>query len=143
MTIESASTVLRPRPVMTKDTSFFWEAAAEGRLVIQRCKACRRLRHPPMPACPHCRSLEWDTIDSEGRGTLVTFTVVHRPVVPPFKAPYVVGVVALAEGTRLVAELVGVEAPQVSIGMPLVVDFLRDGDSLTLPVFRPAAEPRP
>jgi len=131
---------LRPRPVMTKDTAFFWEAARQHRLVIQRCTRCGRLRHPPMPSCPHCLSLEWDTVDACGRGMLTTYTVLHRPLAPPFTGPQLIGVITLEEGTKLVAGLVGVERNRVAIGMPLQVEFLDCDPELTLPVFRPAVE---
>jgi uncharacterized protein len=128
-----------PRPVLTKDTEFFWQAAQERRLVIQRCTSCHTLRHPPLPSCPKCYSFGWDTIDSGGRGTLFTYTVVHKPLVAPFSEPYIVGIADLEEGTRLVALLEGVDRTRVKIGMPLRVDFVDHGD-LVLPVFRPQSK---
>jgi uncharacterized OB-fold protein len=58
----------RLAPTTTPDTKFFWDALKEGRLLIQRCAACAALRHPPRPMCPHCNSLQWDTVESCGRG---------------------------------------------------------------------------
>jgi uncharacterized protein len=125
----------RPFPVVTRDTEFFWEAARDHRLAIQHCVSCGGLRHPPMPACPTCQSLQWDTVVASGRGTLFSFTVIHRAP-EPFVVPFVVGVIALEEGTRLVAELVDVAPDDVSIGMPLSLDFLDVAPGLSLPVFR-------
>lgn len=131
---------LRPRPNLTLDNAFYFEAAREHRLLIQRCKGCSRLRHPPTAACAHCGELTWDTLESSGRGTLFSFTIVNAPVVAPFKPGYVVGLVELEEGVRVVAEIVDVESTAVSIGMPLEVRFLHCDADLVLPVFTPRVE---
>jgi uncharacterized protein len=133
----AAPGALRPRPNVTLDTAFYFEAARERRLLIQRCTGCGRLRHPPTPACAHCGALGWDTVQSQGRGTLFSYTVIDAPVVPPFKPGHVVGLVELQEGVRVVAELVEVGRDEVAIGMPLEVAFLQCDPGLVLPVFRP------
>ena len=94
-----------PQPALSQDTAFFWEGLQAGKLLIQRCKACRVLRHPPGPACTHCHSLEWDTVESRGHGTLFSFVVMHQPQVPGFDYPHPVGLIELDEGVRLVAPL--------------------------------------
>ncbi len=131
---------LRPRPAITPDTAFFFEGARHGQLLIQRCASCGRLRHPPAPSCRWCRSLEWDTVASSGRATLYSFVVVHHPQVPAFDYPLVIGLVELEEGTRLVADLVGVAPDKVTIGMPVLVDMVSYDDELTLPVLRPVPD---
>jgi uncharacterized OB-fold protein len=123
---------------MTKETEFFWEGAREHRLVIQRCRACGCLRHPPTACCAHCGSSEWDTIESCGEGTLFSYTVMHEPLAPPLDPPHIVVLVHLDEGTRLVSELVDVDPADVEIGMPLRCDWLDCDSGLTLPVFRGA-----
>lgn len=135
----TAALALRPRPNLTHDNAFYFEAARGHRLLIQRCTGCLRLRHPPTAACAQCGSLEWDSIESCGQGSLFSFTVVHAPVVAPFRPPYVVGVVELAEGTRVVANIVEVDPKAVAIGMLLEVGFMECDALLTLPVFRPRA----
>jgi uncharacterized OB-fold protein len=127
----------RQRPVITEDIKFFWDAANRRELVIQRCTSCGTLRHPPLPSCPHCLSFDWDSIKSNGKGELMTYTVVHRPIVPPFKGPYVCGLVALEEGTRIVSQIVDVAPANIVIGMALIVDFVECGKDFMLPVFRP------
>ncbi len=133
---------LRPRPAVNPDNQFWFDAAREHRLVIQRCSSCEALRHPPGPQCPHCQSLAWDTVEASGLATLHTFTVAHHPKHPAFDYPLVIGVVDLAEGTRLITNLVDVDPDHVRIGMPLVLDWLDADPDLTLPVFRPAPEER-
>lgn len=126
----------RAKPPATKDTQFFWDGARQHTLLIQRCLSCRVLRHPPTAACRACGSLESDAQQAAGSGTVFSYTVVHAPLVPPFDGPYVVGLIELDEGTRLVA---GVHAPldAVTIGMKVRVDWVDDPD-VTVPVFVPA-----
>ena len=114
----------RPRPAIDQDTSFFWEGAKKGELLIQRCVSCGTLRHPPRPACAACRSLEWDTQRASGRGTVHSYVVHHHPQVPGFEPPYAVVLVELEEGTRLVSNLVGVDPSEVTIGMPVAMYLL-------------------
>lgn len=83
----------RPAPATTPDNSFWFDALAEGRLVIQRCAGCGELRHPPGPMCPRCHALEWDTVPAAGHGTIHSFVVVHYPVVPSFEYPLPVALV--------------------------------------------------
>ncbi|MGH9030331.1 MAG: bifunctional MaoC family dehydratase N-terminal/OB-fold nucleic acid binding domain-containing protein [Acidimicrobiales bacterium] len=134
----SAERPRRPRPAVTQDNAFFFEGAKQSKLLVQRCAECARLRHPPRPACPHCGAFDWDTVESSGRGEVYSFVVVHHPQVPGFEYPLPIAVVALDEGTRLVADLVEVEPGDVSIGMPVECVFVAVDDGLTLPMFRPA-----
>jgi uncharacterized OB-fold protein/acyl dehydratase len=129
----------RPRPAITEDNAFWFEGARQHRLLIQRCTACGTLRHTPLPACPECRSFEWDTVESSGKGVLYSFVVVHYPKVPAFDYPLPIGLIELEEGTRLVADLEGAE--EWRIGMALEARFVDFDDELSLPVFRPAGAP--
>jgi uncharacterized protein len=129
---------MRPLPAITHDNAFFFEGAKRGELLIQRCQSCGTLRHPPRPGCPKCRSLEWDTVASTGRGTVFSFVVVHYPQVAAFDYPLPVVLIELEEGTRLVSNIEGVEPADIQIGMPVEAVFRTYGDDLTLPVFKPA-----
>ena len=100
----------RLAPSMTPDTQFFWDGAKEHRLLIQRCAGCGTLRHPPRPMCPSCHSLEWDAVEASGRGTVFSFVMPRHPPLPWFDDGYIVALVELEEGTRLVTNLVGVAA---------------------------------
>ena len=133
----AASRPPRPRPALTQDNAFFFEGARRGQLLIQRCRSCATLRHPPRPACAHCQSFDWDTVTASGAGRVYSYVVVHHPQVPAFDYPLPIAVVELEEGTRLVADLVGVAPDAVSIDMPLSVEFVAVDDELTLPMFRP------
>jgi uncharacterized OB-fold protein len=131
---------LRPRPAITEDNAFWFEGALQHRLLIQRCTACGMLRHPPLPSCPACRSFEWDTVEASGRGELYSFVVVHYPQVPAFEYPLPIGLVELEEGTRLVADLDGLEPDGWRIGMAVEAHFVDYDENLSLPVFRPVPD---
>ena len=89
--------------------------------------------------CPHCQSLEWDAIESSGRGTVYSFVIPHHPPLPWFPEPYVVALIDLEEGTRLVSNVVGVAPDAVTIGMPVVVRFESFDADVVLPLFAPEA----
>ncbi len=127
----------RPRPALTQDNRFFFDGAKQHKLLIQQCTQCGTLRHPTRPACAACRSFEWDAKEATGRGTIYSFVVNHYPQVPAFDYPLVVALVELEEGTRLVAN-VDIAPEAMSIGLPVVADFVEFDDDLTLPVFRRA-----
>jgi uncharacterized OB-fold protein/acyl dehydratase len=131
----------RPHPALTQDNAFWFAGAQAHTLLIQRCLGCGTQRHPPLPACAVCGSLEWDTVESTGRGTLYSFVVVHYPQVPSFEYPLPIGLVELEEGTRVVANLAGVEHDDIAIGMALRAEFVDYDAELSLPVFVPAGAP--
>jgi uncharacterized OB-fold protein len=130
-----------PAPAVTRETLPFWQAAAEHRLVVQTCAACGRVRHPPGPTCPSCRSFEHRWTEVSGRGRVYTYTIVHQAFVPALAAfvPYVVAAVELddAPEVRLITNLVEIDPALVTVGLPmeLVWDDVRPG--LALPRFRP------
>jgi 3-oxo-4,17-pregnadiene-20-carboxyl-CoA hydratase alpha subunit len=136
---QSAPKPLRPRPAVTMDSAFWFDGAKAGKLLIQRCASCGRLRHPPGPACPACLSYEWDTVEASGRGTVHSYVVNHYPQVPAFDYPLPIGLIELDEGTRLVADLVDVAPEDITVGMPVEATFVAVDDELTLPMFRPVA----
>ena len=129
---------LRPRPALTQDNAFWFEGARQHRLLIQRCTQCGTLRHPPRPMCSECRSYEWDVVDASGRGTVYSFVVNHYPQVPAFDYPLAVGLIELEEGTRLVANVIGVEPSDIQVGMPVEVEWVDHDPDLSLPAFRPS-----
>lgn len=134
---EEKSRPRRPRPALTQDNAFWFEGARQHRLLIQRCKQCGTLRHPPRPMCSECRSYEWDVVDASGRGTVYSFVVNHYPQVPAFDYPLAVGLIELEEGTRLVANVIGIDPGEIRVGMPVEVEWVDHDPELSLPAFRP------
>ncbi len=131
-----------PRPTMNQDSAFLWEGAEKGELRIQRCGACKGLRHPPRPMCPLCTSLDWDYVLSSGNGEVYSFIVHHHPPVYGFETPFAIALVELEEGTRMVGNLPGVSPEKVEVGLPVEVSFVRIDDEWTLPQWRPREEPK-
>ena len=129
----------RARPGMTRDTEFFWQGLHEhNTLLIQRCTACKTLRHPPSPMCPGCRSLDHDTIPASGKGKVYSHVTMHHPPVPAFEYPNTIALVELEEGTRLIAGVMDIKPDEIEIGMPLQLDIIRCDDELSVPMFRKA-----
>ncbi|MFI9307805.1 bifunctional MaoC family dehydratase N-terminal/OB-fold nucleic acid binding domain-containing protein [Streptomyces triculaminicus] len=130
----------RPRPVINRDNAGFWEGVAARELLIQRCDACGRPRFPWLPGCGDCGSPDWTAVPASGAGTVFSYVVMHHPPFPAFDPPYAVGLIELAEGVRMISNIVGVEPERVRVGMPVVLEFVRVDDDLVLPLFRPADE---
>jgi hypothetical protein len=127
-------------PVPTPDTAPFWEAAKRGELRLQYCADCRQYYFYPRALCRQCWSsnVEWRTVS--GRGRVHTFTINYRAGrASPFPGPFIIAIVELDEGPRLMTNLVGVEADPavVRCEMPVEVVFEPITDDITLPRFRP------
>ena len=125
-------------PAISPDTQFFWNGLREHTLLIQRCNGCQSLRHPPQPMCPKCRSLDWEATESSGHGTVYSFVMPHEPKFPFFDYPYIVALIELAEGVRLVSNLTGIDPADVTVGMPVEVHYAEFDGDLVLHQFRPA-----
>jgi uncharacterized OB-fold protein len=128
----------RLAPSTSPDTQFFWDGLREHRLLIQRCTGCGALRHPPRPMCPACGALGWDAVESSGRGTLLSFVLPRHPPMPFMDEGYVVALVELEEGTRLISNLRDVDPEDASIGMAVEVFYEAFDEDLVLHQFRPA-----
>ncbi|MFE7660917.1 bifunctional MaoC family dehydratase N-terminal/OB-fold nucleic acid binding domain-containing protein [Streptomyces celluloflavus] len=147
---DPAAVPRRPRPVVNRDNAGFWAGVAEHRLLIQRCGGCGRLRFPWLPGCQACGSPEWDTVEAGGAGSVYSYVVMHHPPFPAFAtpgpvedapaphtaSPYAVALIELAEGVRILGNVVGVPYDEVRIGMPVRLEFRRVDPELELPFFR-------
>ncbi|RRQ25995.1 DNA-binding protein [Rhodococcus sp. Eu-32] len=125
----------RIRPVASQETEFFWEGTKVGELRIQRVQD-GSLRHPPIPAIWQDKSKPVDYVVASGKGTVFSYVVHHAPAVPGRTLPFVVALVELEEGVRMLGELRGVEPSDVAIGSAVQVEYVRIDDDLTLPVWR-------
>jgi uncharacterized OB-fold protein len=134
------SATQRPLPQPDDATAPYWEGARNRELRMQACASCDRLRFPPRPMCPACRSFEsiWRTLS--GRGTIYSFTVCHPPVLRAFRerAPYAVVLIELAEdaGLRIVGNLLDADPTEISIGREVEVDFEELAPNVVLPQWR-------
>ncbi len=134
--------LVRPRPAVMKETAFFWQGCKARELRIQQCGGCSRLAHPPVVRCPQCGSYDLRYQVASGKATLHSFVEPVYPPMPFMTYPYIVGLVDLAEGTRLLTNIVHCPPELVRIGMPLELVFVDTDPEFTLPMFRPAQPKR-
>ncbi len=127
-------------PCPSPDSLPFWEGAKAHRLLIQKCDSCDTHRHPPSTICPGCGSRDFAWIEASGKGRVFSFVTYHRLYHKGWKAemPYVVAVVELEEGTRILSNIVGIAADEVVCDMAVEVAFDDVTEEVTLPKFRPA-----
>jgi hypothetical protein len=131
-----------PVPKPTPETAEFWQAARRGILLIQRCDDCSRHYFYPRPLCPSCLSRRVVWVEASGRGRLHTFVINHRPPRGyPAKGPYILAIVELEEGPRMMSNIVGIEPEphRLRCDMPVEVVFEPITEEITLPRFRPVA----
>ena len=131
----------KPLPRATPETQHFWDGCKRGELVLQRCKDTGKAYFPPRPFSPFTGSRNVETFTASGKGTLYSYVINYRPA-PGFEqdAPYAIAVVELAEGPRMMTNIV--DCPQtpeaLELDMPLQVTFQKVTDDISLPKFRPA-----
>ena len=123
-----------PRPTPTEQP--FYDACAEGKLMLQRCQNCGHVVFYPRTHCDACQSdqLVWET--ASGVGTIASYTVVRRGVSADFEAPYVIALIDLAEGPRMMSQIVDADFDALGVGLSVSVDFAAWSEDITLPVFR-------
>lgn len=134
----------KPVPEPSVSSRAFWDGCAQRRLLIPECRACGHLFFFPRVLCPHCGSQDLGWREATGRGHVYTHTTVRMSFWGDAFAddvPYNVSYVELEEGVRIVSSVVGVPPQEVTIGMPVTVDF-EPREEYFIPVFRPAPDAR-
>lgn len=127
-----------PAPHPTLETQAFWDATAEGRLLLRRCDDCGLVIWYPRHLCPDCGTWNTSWMEASGRGTVYAATVVRRGQGPYREAaPYVVAYVELDEGPRVMTNVVGCPPEEVRVGQPVEVVFDDTGEGRSLYRFRP------
>jgi uncharacterized OB-fold protein len=128
----------RPIPAVDGVSKTYWEAGSRGELLFQQCPACGNRQLYPRAMCTACgETPEW--VKATGRGTVHTFTIIRQNYAKPFRdeLPYVVAIVELEEGPRLMSNVTGVPADEVRIGLPVEVYFEAAAEGIGVPFFRP------
>jgi uncharacterized protein len=134
----SAQSLPAPSPAVNPETAEFWAATAEGRLLLRRCQDCGTVIWYPRTICPQCASLATEWFESSGRGRIYSYTVNHRGEGAYRDAsPFVLAYVELDEGPRMMTNIVGAEAAELTVGLPVQVVFHDTGDGAALPRFQP------
>jgi uncharacterized protein len=130
-----------PVPQPTELTQFYWDAVAQHRLELLRCRSCGHFNHYPRLICSRCLSTDLEPEEVSGRGTLYSYCEVMQASHPYFidKVPYLIGIIDLAEepGIRLPTGIVDCSPGQLRCGMPMEVVFRDITPTLTLPFWRP------
>jgi hypothetical protein len=137
MKIEADTNYLKPLPNVSPDTEPYWDGLMQGRLLLQKCSGCGKLRNYPRPMCDACYSMESKWVEASGKGTIHSWTITHHAFNIGFKGelPYILVTVDLAEGVRLQAPLRNADARTLKIGAPVKVIFERPKSDLTTPAF--------
>ena len=127
-----------PAPDIEGEWKPFWDATARGELLIQECTACQRRQFYPRAVCTHCGG-EPAWLTASGYGALYTFSVVRQNLVAPFKEmlPYVLAMVDLDEGVRMMTNITDCDLDDVVIGLPLEVHMVEAKTGLWVPYWRP------
>jgi len=127
-----------PLPVPNLDNQEFFDKSREHKLVLRHCRDCESFLHPPRPNCPSCGSENLEWLESQGKGTIYTFTITRQPVSRAFvgRLPWAVVEVELEEGINLISNLVECDPEEIEIGMPVEVIFEEVNEEFTLPKFR-------
>jgi uncharacterized OB-fold protein len=130
----------RPVPMPDHESAEFWRRVGSHAMAFQRCADCKTVRFYPRALCPQCLSERVEWVPVSGRGSLYSFTVCHRPASEAFAAatPYIVALVDLAEGVRLMSNLIDCPPGEARVGMPVTLIYEDVGPSQALYKFRPA-----
>lgn len=133
-----SETYEKPQPVIDPGTKPFWDAAREHRLLLPRCRSCSEHHFYPRELCPHCYSDDLEWVDASGKGEVYSYTVARKPAGPAFAAdvPYVIAMIRLDEGPRMLTNIVTSDVEGVRIGARVKVSFDDVTPELTLPKFR-------
>lgn len=132
---DAPTKIERIHPVENHDSKHYWQGLRDGKLLLQKCDQCQSYRHPPQPMCEQCQSLQWSAIESQGCGTIYSYTVIHYPEIPPFEYPNAIVLVDLDEGVRLASQLENTEPADITIGARVKANIKKVQDGLSLPIF--------
>jgi uncharacterized OB-fold protein len=131
----------KPLPATDAISASFFEAASQGRLLFQQCAECGHRQFYPRGLCTSCGATpEW--AEASGRGTIHTFTVVRQYGAEPYKSelPYVVAVIELDEGVRMMGNVTGIDPDEIRIGLSVEAYALLAEEKIAIPYWRPASE---
>jgi len=127
-----------PAPLVTSTTEAFWAGTAQGRFILQRCDSCTEVIWFPRRECPYCWTETLTSFDATGKGTVYTFTIVRKGGGEfAGSAPYVVAYVELAEGPRILTNIIDCDPETVVVGMPVEMVFHDTGKGNARYRFRP------
>jgi len=132
--------VPRTLPTPTPETRHFWEGCKQGELLLQRCRGCRQAYFPPRPFCPRCAGRDIEVFAASGQATLYSYVINFRPRPDMGTEPHSIAVVQLAEGPRMMTNVVNCpQTPEaLQLDMELQILFQQESEDIALPLFEPA-----
>ena len=132
---------IKPLPKPSKWSQPFWDGTKEHKLLLKKCKSCGHVDHPPYLYCTNCMDEEYEWVEASGRATLYSFAINTYAVPFPFMEdlPYVLALVDLEEGPRMISNIVNCDHGKLKKGMPLEVVFEEASEQITLPKWQPVA----
>ena len=121
----------------------WWEGCRNDELLVQKCSQCGAYQFYPRVICTSCMGSELEWAKATGNGTVLTYTIVRLPVSPAYAAdvPYVIALIELDEGPKMMSVVEGCDPEEVVTGMPVEVIFDEWSEEITMPKFRPAGQP--
>jgi len=127
----------KPIPIASLESKFYWDGVRQHRLLIPSCEACGHRWFPPSLLCPNCNSARTAWSEASGRGKIFSYVVFHRVYHRGFagEVPYVVALVELEEGPRLLSNIVGTSPDAIACEMPVRVVFEDVAEDVTIPKF--------
>lgn len=132
-----------PQPMVDHETIEWWRGAAEHRLLVQRCDDCHHCRLPPAPVCCECQSNASHYQEVCGKGTLYTYTIIHRAVAMDQELPFVIAVIELdmagvedSNSVRMMSNIVDADPESMAIGRPVEVVWETMSDEVSVPRFK-------
>jgi uncharacterized OB-fold protein len=138
VTQQTQTAIPTPAPVVNQDSQTFWDATAQGKLLLPKCDKCQTIVWYPRHFCPECSSFDVSWIEASGKGTIYSFTVNRRGQGDYRDMAYVLAYVQLAEGPRMLTNIVDCDYEKVAIGQPVELVFQDTGKGTALPRFRPS-----
>jgi uncharacterized protein len=130
--------VEKPVPAQTHDSRKFWFSCSRNKLILQRCAECATTQYYPRSICMNCGSGNIEWVDSPGKGTVYSYTVIHRAPSAAFgkDTPYVLAIIQLVEGPRMMSNIVDCDPADVRIGSEVEAGFEKRAEDIGVPVFR-------
>lgn len=134
----------KPLPVIDQETAFYWNSLSKGKFFLKKCSNCTKFHFYPRSICPHCYSDKTEWVEASGRGEIYSYTIARRPAGPAYSqdVPYIVAIVDLQEGPRMMSNIVTDRIGDVKIGTRVEVTLEAVTDEVTLPKFKIANKRR-
>jgi uncharacterized OB-fold protein len=135
------TTPSKPDPLVNNWARPFWDGTKEEKLLIQKCADCQKHIFYPRMACPFCFSDNIEWVEAAGKGTIYAFTVVENNAPSPFvpDMPFVIAVVILEEGVRMLSNIVECDPYALQCDQAVEVAFVKRNDEFTMPMFKPVS----